>query len=140
MRNYLVRSILALACLALVVVPVPVRAQSSDIGMSIRVSPTSTTPGGTVGVFAVVTNNTSSKLRTTVTFTSLSPCGTETTIGYTRLALSAGQSMQVTVSYPLPPDACLGMYTVSITAKSGGGGKNSTSTAAASASAYLTVD
>jgi uncharacterized membrane protein len=76
-------------------------------------------------------------LRTSVTFTSLSSCGIETAIGTTRLSLNAGQSMQVTVSYPLPPDACLGMYTVSITANSGG--RKSASTAAPSASAYLTV-
>lgn len=138
MRTYLIKSVFALACLALVAVPMPVGAQSPDLGLSIRLSPTSISPGGTVGVFALATNNTSSKLRTTVTFTSLSPCGIETTIGGTRLALNPGQSMQVTVSYPLAPDACVGMYTVSITAKAGGGGKNSTA-AAISASAYLTV-
>ena len=135
MRDYVIKSFLMLAIVALVLVPVPVRAQSSDVGMSIRVNPTSSSPGGTVGVFAIVTNNTGSKLRTTVTLSSLSACGSETSLGYTRLALNPGQSIQVTVSYPLPPDACLGTYTVTISAKSGG--KNSS--AAVSTSAYLTV-
>jgi hypothetical protein len=135
MRNYLIKSVLALACLTMVLVPAPVGAQStSDMGMSIRVNPTNTSPGGTVGVFAFVTNNTSNKMRTTVTFTSLSVCGGETTLGYNRLALNPGQTIQVTVSYPLSPDACLGMYTITITAKSGG--KNS---AEYSTSTYLTV-
>jgi len=135
MRDYVMKSFLLLTFIAFVLVPLPLRAQSSDMGMTIRVNPTTSSPGGTVGVFSVVTNNTNSKLRTTVTLSSLSPCGTETTIGYTRLALNPGQSMQVTVSYPLPPDACLGTYTVSISAKSGG--KNSSATV--STSAYLTV-
>ncbi len=138
MQNYLIKTIMALTLLTLVSVPLPVSAQTPDLGMSISVNPTSASPGGTVGVFAFVTNNTSSKLRTTVYITSLSACGTQTSLGYNKLALNPGQTVQVTVSYPIPPNACLGMYTVSISAKSGGG-RNSTASATASASAYLTV-
>jgi uncharacterized membrane protein len=138
MQNNLIKAIMALALVTLVAVPLPVRAQTPDLGMSISVNPTSVSPGGTVGVFALVTNNTSSKLRTTVYITSLSACGTQTSLGYNKLALNPGQTVQVTVSYPLPPNACLGMYTVSISAKSGAG-KNSAASAAVSASASLTV-
>ena len=120
MRNYLLKGVLALACLTLVSMPLPVTAQSPDLGMSIRVNPSSTTPGSTVGVFATVTNNTSKNLKTTVTFTSLSPCGTETSLGYNRLSLLPGQTVWVTVSYPLSPDACAGTYSISITEKSSG--------------------
>jgi len=132
-RN-LIKSFFALACLALVLVPVPVKAQSSGVGMTIRVNPLTTSPGGTVGVFAFVTNNTGARLRTTVSFTSLSACGIQTSLGYNKVVLNPGQTVQVTVSYPLPPDACTGTYTISISAS--GGGKNA---ATASASCYLAV-
>ncbi|HLN98771.1 MAG TPA: hypothetical protein VK208_09945 [Pyrinomonadaceae bacterium] len=139
MRNYIIKSFLAVACLALVSIPLPVRAQSSDLGMSISVNPTSTSPGGTVGVFAIVTNYTSKNLKTTVTFTSLSPCGTETSLGYNRLSLYPGQTVWVTVSYPIPPDACPGMYSISISEKSGG--KPSGNNAAQNgATCYLSVN
>ncbi len=134
MRNYLIKSFLALACLALVSVPMPVKAHGSGVGLTIRVNPLTSSPGGTVGVFAFVTNNTGVKLRTTVSFTSLSACGIETNLGYNKLVLSPGQTVQVTVSYPLSPDACTGMYTISI--NSSGGGKNAPT---ASTSCYLTV-
>ena len=140
MRNYLGRSFLALTCLTLVSVPLPVLAQGSpDLGMSIYVNPSTTSPGGTVGVFATVTNNTANKVRATVTINSVSPCGTETSLGYNRLDLLPGQTIQVTVSYPIPTNACLGAYEVSISSKSSGGGKNSSAAATTSASASLMV-
>ena len=117
MQNYSIKSVMALvcltACLILVLVPVPVKAQGSDLGLSIALSPSTVNRGGTVGVFALVTNNTSSKMRTTVTLASLSACGTQTNLGYNRLALYPGQSIQVTASYPISPDACPGVYAVS---------------------------
>ncbi len=140
MRNYLIKAVLTLACLALVSVPVPVTAQTSDVGLSIKVLPETTNPGKTVTLASLVTNNTSRKMRTTLTFTSLSACGTEAIIGYTRLALEPGQTKFVSGSYTVPADACLGMYTITISGDSGGG-KNSAaaSTSAPSASAYLSV-
>ena len=122
------QSVLALACLTMILVPAPVQAQSSDVGLSIRVTPTTTAPGTTVGIISYITNNTSKKMRTTVNFTSLSPCGIETSIGNNRLALNPGQTMMVTATYPLAADSCLGSYTVSITTGSG-----------ATTSAYLLV-
>ena len=139
MQNYITKSIMVLAFLTLVSMPLAVRAQTPDLGMSIRVNPTAASPGETVGVFAFVTNNTSSRVRQTVYVTSMSACGIQTSLGYNKLVLDPGQTVQVTVSYPIPPDACLGMYTVSISAGRSGGGKNSTATAAASATAYLTI-
>lgn len=134
MLHYLTKSVMALIFLTLLAVSLPARAQTSDVGLSIRVNPTTGIAGGTVGVFGVVTNNTSSKLRTTVTFTSKSPCGLETNIGYSKIALNPGQAIQVTVSYVLAPDACPGQYAITISSSSGG--KNSTGN---SATAYLTV-
>ena len=137
MKISLRKSIMALACLlasvSLISVPAPVSAQSA-VGLSISVTPSTTTPGGTVGVFSFVTNNTGSKLRTTVTVSSLSACGIQDNIGYNRLALNPGQTVQVTVSYPIAPNACKGTYAVTISA---GGSKNSPGQ---SATAYLVVE
>ena len=123
MKNHLIKSVMMLVCLTLLLVPAPTRAQGSTFGVSIRVTPTTTTPGTTVGVVGYVTNNTNKKTRTTVTFTSLSPCGKTTTLGYSRVALNPGQTMMVTTTYPLAPNACVGAYTISIDA---GGASTST--------------
>ena len=135
MKISLRKSLMALACLlasiTLLSVPAPVSAES-QVGLTISVNPATTTPGGTVGVFTFVTNNTNTKLRTTVTITSLSPCGIQDNIGYNRLALLPGQTVQVTVSYPLAPNACKGTYAVTISS----GGKGSPTS---SATAYLNV-
>ena len=135
MQNYLIKSVLALFCLTLVLVPVPVKAQSSDIGLTVTLSPATTIPGGTVAVYALVTNSSTSRIRTTVTLSSLSPCGIETSLGYHKLVLNPGASIYVTAGYKLLPDACLGLHAV--TATVGGGGK--TGAASPSTTAYLTV-
>ena len=138
MRNYMVKSIFATILLSMVLVPMPVKA--ADLGMTLRVTPSTTTPGTTVGVVGVLTNNTSSKVRTTVTFTSVDPCGVETAIGYNRLQLDPGFSIIVTATYPIPADACKGTYTITMTAKtSGGSGKNSGAASIPSTTTTLTV-
>ncbi len=128
MRTYIISSLLALACVALLGVNIPVRGQTSDVGLTIRVNPTSVSRGTTVGVFAFVTNNTASKLRTTVTFTATAPCGTQTSIGYNKLALDPGQTVQVTVSYPVASNVCVGTQAITISADSSG--RNSASSSA----------
>jgi len=135
MRNWLMKSVLALVYLTLVSVPAPTRAQTANIGLSLYTSPTTVSRGQSFGVFALVTNNTGGKLRTTVTITALAPCGTETQLGYAKLALNPGQGMQVTVGSMIPPDGCTGVYTITVSASSGG--KNS---AVSSTSTYLTVN
>src|SRR5262249_37932898 len=135
MKISLKKSIMPLACLlasiTLVSVPAPVSAQAS-VGLSIRLDPAITTPGGAVGVFSFVTNNSNSRLKTTVSITSLSACGVQDIIGTNRLTLNPGQTVQVTVSYPIAPNACKGTYAVTISA--GGGGKTG---ATSGATAYF---
>ena len=133
MRNYIIKSFLALACLALVLIPVPVKAQSSNLSMSIAAYPSTAIAGDDVGVYALVVNTTPSKMRATVTFTSLSACGTQKTLGYNRLSLYPNQGIQLSVQYPLPADACPGTYAITI---SSGGNKNSVGS---SATTYITV-
>lgn len=140
MRNYLLKSVLALACFTLVSMPLPVNAQSSDVGLSIGTSSSTVARGGGIAVFALVTNNTSSRMRATVTLSSFSPCGTETSLGDQRLSLEPGKSVALSLYYPIPADACTGMYAVTISADSGkGANKNSTAAATPSATAYVEV-
>lgn len=141
MRNYIIKSFFTLACLVLVAVPLPVRAQSADVGVSISASPTSVARGGNVVVSALVTNNTSKKMRATVTIMSLSPCGVETSLSYQKINLDAGRSVFLTLLYPISADACQGMYTLTINADSGRTSQSRVSSSAtSSANAYVTVE
>src|SRR5258706_5656963 len=135
MSNHLFKSILLIACLALLFMSVsaqsskqdpspdqssrPDQGSSSCLNLSLGVSPSTVSPGGTVGEFALATNCSSSRIRTTVTFTSTSPCGQKTICGSHKLVLNPGQAIQVTCSQPIAPDACLGLYNVTISASSG---------------------
>ncbi len=91
-------------------------------------------------VSALVTNNTSKKIRATVTLMSVSACGTDTSLAYQRISLDAGRSVALSVVYPISADACQGMYSLTISADSGNGpsGKSALS-AASSATAYVMV-
>ena len=109
MRKYLVTTVLSLACLALISLPLPVRAQSAEVALSISASPTTVARGGNVVVSALVTNTTSKRMRATVTLMSLSPCGTETSLSYQRINLEAGRTVALTVLYPISADDCQGM-------------------------------
>jgi len=133
-----ITSLFALACLALVAIPMPVSAQGSDVGLSIGASPTTVTRGSTVAIFGLVTNNTNNKMRTTVTINSVAPScggGSTTSLGYTKLSLGPGESIHVSLVYPIPADACPGEYAITISADSG---KTTGKTAAASVAAATT--
>jgi hypothetical protein len=134
MRNYFTKSLLALACLTMILMPAPMNAQSAGMGMYISVNPTAVLAGEWAGVSAVVTNSSSSKERITVTFKAVDPCGNEMDLGYNRLALAPGQSVLVTTAYPTSASACRGMHTITIS--TGNGRKNSSGS---NASAYLEV-
>jgi hypothetical protein len=128
MRNYLTKSLLALACLTMVLVPAPVKAVSAGMDMYMSVNPTGVLAGEWAGVSAVISNTSASKERVTVTFKAVDPCGNEMDLGYNRLALAPGQSVLVTTAYPTSASACRGMHT--ITMSTGGGRKNSSGSVA----------
>ena len=128
--NHVYKCALMLMCLALLCLPLfaqsskpqeePLRGGgSSCLNMSIGVSPGVTSPGSMVGEFALVTNCSSSRVRTTVTLSSMSPCGIKSICGSHRLVLEPNETIQVTCSWPVPTNACLGLYTVTISAGSG---------------------
>jgi len=135
MRNRLMKSMLALACLALVLVPLPARAQSST-SLFVSVNPTSVLAGEWVRVTGVVVNNSTSKVRVTVTFTAVDPCGTKMDLGYNRLAMNPGDQVLITTAYPTSPDACRGTHTVTM---STGGTKGKTAASSPNASATVEV-
>src|SRR5216683_1268720 len=132
MSRNLIKSFLALACLALVLVPVPVKAQNGGTAacanVSVYTSSPAVTRGYNIGVVAMLVNCSSSKQRITVNFTSVSACGVETAIGYNRVALNPGQGIQVTVAYAIPANACPGIYTVTVEASGGKGTLGTSST------------
>jgi hypothetical protein len=135
MRAKLIKNFLALACLALVLVPLPVSAQSST-GLYISVNPTTVLAGEWARVTGVVMNNSTSKIRITVTFTAVDPCGTTMDLGYNRLALNPGDQVLITTAYPTSATACRGTHVVSM---STGGSKGKNSALAPSATALLEV-
>ncbi|HEX6717305.1 MAG TPA: hypothetical protein VF088_09340 [Pyrinomonadaceae bacterium] len=135
MRNKLMKSVLALSCLAIILVPLPASAQSST-AMYISVNPTTVLAGEWARVTGVVMNNSTSKLRITVTFAAVDPCGTKMDLGYNRLALNPGEQVLITTAYPTSVDSCRGTHTVTM---SSGGGKGKTAAASPSATAYLEV-
>jgi hypothetical protein len=112
-----------------------VRTQPSDISVTVRTNVSTVSPGGTVGIFATVQNNSSSKMRVSVWFTSLPDCSGILTMvgGTTAISLNGNQGIQVTMSYPIAPDACHGTYAITFHAKSGA------KAAETSATCYLTV-
>ena len=140
MRSFAFKNILAVVCLSLVSLPLTVSAQSADVGLSIRMGSATVNRGDGVAVFALVTNNTTNKMRTTVSISAFSPCGTETSLGERKVSLEAGKSVALSVYYPIASDACTGMYAVTISADSDkGGGRNVPVTATSSATAYVEV-
>src|SRR6266498_4298704 len=98
MRNYLIKSVLALVCLALVAVPLSAQKGKGGGGpgggggggstggtpCAFVTVPTlsyyTASPGMTIGVFGRVTNCSTSKATYTVTVSSISSCGEETII------------------------------------------------------------
>jgi hypothetical protein len=115
-RTHLIRILVLFACMA---VPLTVSAQS--VTLYVSVSPTTVVAGEWAAVSGVVVNNSSSKVRLTVTFTAMDPCGTKTDLGYSRLALDPGQSQLVTTAYATKSSSCHGTHFVTISTGGKGG-------------------
>ena len=138
MRNYLIKSVLALVCLALVAMPLSAQKGKGGGGggrggggggstggtpCAFVTTPTlsyyTASPGMTIGVFGRVTNCSTGKATYTVTVSSTSSCGEETIIASPVISFSAGEGKLISSSYVIPPDTCLGYMTVSLSAYSG---------------------
>jgi hypothetical protein len=137
MKNCLVKPALVLVCIVLVALPLfaqPGKGGGGSTGCAIvgtpRLSTTTTTtePNSAVGVFDRVTNCATGKKRYTVTGSSVSSCGQETVFATGVISFAAGESKNLSVAYPIAPDTCLGVATVSISAYDGGTLLSSSST------------
>lgn len=143
MKNYLVKGVIALVCLALVSIPLfaqkgkPSGGGSGSGGCAIVTTPSLSTatasPGINVGIFGRVTNCSTGKARYTVTVSAVSPCGEETIIASPLITFNGGESKLISSSYAIAPDTCRGVSTVSVSVYSG-------STLLSSQSAPLTIE
>ena len=97
---------------AMTLVPAPVSA--AGVNLTVTVSPTSVLAGEWAGVSGIVVNNSTAKIKTTVTFSAVDSCGTKTDLGYNRLMLAAGQSVLITTAYPTNASACRGTHTITM--------------------------
>ncbi len=128
MPSRFVKSLLAIACL--IVVSIPLSAQkgkpggggggggSTSSGCAVVATPSTssvtTSPGMNVGVFGRVSNCATGKKRYMVTLTSMSSCNAETVISSSLISFAGGESKLYSISYPIAPDTCLGDMTISV--------------------------
>jgi hypothetical protein len=131
MRNYLVKGVLALVCLALVSIPLFAQkgrpgGGGSGGGSSCAVvatpilSTSSAAPGINVGVFSRVGNCSSGKKRYTVTISAVSSCGEETVIASNVISFEGGQYKLISSTYAIAPDTCVGLSQVTVSVSEGG--------------------
>jgi len=85
--------------------------------LSLGVSPTTVSAGGTVTVFGSITSTSSKSEKVTVNYDIVGPCNYTDTYSV-KVTLRPGETRTATTSYTLP--ACAGDYTVTATAVSGG--------------------
>ena len=136
MRNYLIKSVLALVCLTLVSLPLSAQKAkggggsggstggTGGTGCAVATTPslstTTASPGINVGIFGRVTNCSTGRARYTVTVSSVSSCGEETIIASPLITFNGGESKLISVPYAIAPDTCRGVSTVFLSVYSGG--------------------
>lgn len=126
MPSRILKSVLVLACL--IVVSIPLSAQkgkgggggggTTSSGCAVVSTPSTssvtTSPGMNVGIFGRVSNCATAKKRYTVTISSMSSCNAETVIASSVITFTGGESKLYSVSYPIAPDTCAGDMTISV--------------------------
>jgi hypothetical protein len=84
--------------------------------ISLGVTPTTVSAGGTVTVFGSITNTSSKSEKVTVNYDVVGPCNYTDTYSV-KVTLRAGETRTASTSYTVP--ACAGDYTITATAISG---------------------
>ena len=84
--------------------------------ISLGVTPTTVSAGGTVTVFGSITSTSSKSEKVTVTYDVVGPCNYTDTYSL-KVTLRAGETRTASNSYTVP--ACAGDYTITATATSG---------------------
>ena len=145
MRNFLIKSMLAILCLTMLSMPLSAQkgkggggggGSTGGGGCAVvavpMLSTTTASPGINVGVYSRVGNCSTGKATYTVTLSSISSCSLETIISSSVISFRGGEYKLISVSYPLAPDTCLGPMVVTASVSSG-------DTVLASESSILTV-
>ena len=90
---------------------------SPSAQISLGVTPTTVSAGGTVTVFGSITNTSSKSEKVTVNYDVVGPCNYTDTYSL-KVTLRGGETRTASNSYAVP--ACAGDYTITATATSGG--------------------
>ncbi|SRR5258705_11581451 len=132
MRNYLIKGVLALVCLALVSVSLFAQkgkpggggtsggSSSCAVVTTPMLSTVTASPGINVGVFSRVGNCSTGKKRYTVTVSAMSSCGEETVMSSPVISFEGGQYKLISTTYAISPDTCLGLSKVTVSVFEGG--------------------
>ena len=107
----------ALAALSLLSVAALAQTTGPAGQISLGVTPTVVSAGGTVTVFGSITNTSSKAEKVTINYDVVGPCN-YTDAYSVKVTLKAGETRTASNSYTAP--ACAGDYTITATATSGG--------------------
>ena len=117
MTRFSFKWLAAVAALSLVSVAALAQTAGPAAQLSLGVTPTVVSGGGTVTVFGSITNTSSKAEKVTITYDVVGPCNY--TDSYTvKLTLRPGETRTSSNSYAVP--ACAGDYIITATAISGG--------------------
>jgi len=130
MRNYLIKSVMALVFLAvcLTLVSVPVSARGGCATASVGTSPLTASPGQNVGIYGGISNCAGSKQRYLVEITITSACGVKTLLTSNVIRFNPFENRLISANANVPPDTCLGVATVTMEVWAGSQSLTSVST------------
>ncbi len=117
MARFSLRWLTALVALSLFSIAALAQASGPAAQLSVGVTPTTVSAGGTVTVFGSITNTSSRSEKVTITYDVIGPCNFTDTYSI-EVTLKAGETRTDSTTYTAP--ACAGDYTITATATSRG--------------------
>ena len=117
MTRFSFKWLAAFAALSLLSVAAPAQTTGPAAQISLGVTPTVVSAGGTVTVFGSITNTSSKAEKVTVNYDVVGPCN-YTDAYSVKVSLRAGETRTSSTSQTVP--GCAGDYTITATAISGG--------------------
>jgi hypothetical protein len=117
MARFSFKWLAALTAFSLLSIGALAQTASPSAQLSLGVTPTTVSAGGTVTVFGSITNTSSKSEKVTINYDVVGPCNFTDT--YTvKVSLRPGETRTSSTNYTVP--TCAGDYTVTATATSGG--------------------
>ena len=117
MTRFSFKWLAAFIALSLLSVAAPAQTTGPAAQISLGVTPTVVSAGGTITVFGSITNTSSKAEKVTVNYDVVGPCN-YTDAYLVKVSLRAGETRTSSTSQTVP--ACAGDYTITATAISGG--------------------